>query len=103
VLRRPLHLIDSEQAPALGSALHAAVAAGAHPDIEAAAAAMGRVRRDAYEPRPDAADAYDALFADYLALHDHFGRGGDDVMHRARDRAERATAAAPAPTREAIA
>ena len=26
--------------------------------------------------------AYDELFAEYLTLHDHFGRGGNDVMHR---------------------
>ena len=42
VTRRPLHLIDSEQGPALGSAMHAAVAAGAYPDIYAAAGAMGK-------------------------------------------------------------
>ena len=30
------------------------------------------------------ADAYDALYAEYLALHDHFGRGGTDVLHRLR-------------------
>ena len=30
------------------------------------------------------ADAYDELYAHYSALHDHFGRGGDDVMHRLR-------------------
>ena len=41
VLRRPLHLIGSEQGPALGSAIHAAVAAGLYADIHAASAAMG--------------------------------------------------------------
>jgi L-ribulokinase len=81
-LRRPLHLIDAEQGPALGAALHAAVAAGAYPDIDAASEAMGRIRRDAYEPRSAAADAYDELYDDYRRLHDHFGRGGDEVMHR---------------------
>jgi L-ribulokinase len=85
VTRMPLHLIDSEQGPALGSAMHAAVAAGVHPDIRAAAAAMGKVRRDAYLPDERRADAYDVLYEHYLRLHDHFGRGGDDVMHRLRD------------------
>ena len=37
VLRLPLSVIGSEQGPALGSAIHAAVAAGAHPDVPAAA------------------------------------------------------------------
>jgi L-ribulokinase len=84
VLRRPLHLIGSDQGPALGSAIHAAVASGAHPDVRAAAAAMGKLERDAYAPDPAAADAYDELYALYERLHDHFGRGGDDVMHRLR-------------------
>ena len=82
VLRRPLSVIDSEQGPALGSAIHAAVAAGAYPDIRAAAAAMGKVRRGVYTPDPAAADVYDRLYAEYLLLHDHFGRGGNDVLHR---------------------
>ena len=42
VTRMPLHLIASEQGPALGSAMFAAVAAGAYPDIYAASAAMGQ-------------------------------------------------------------
>jgi L-ribulokinase len=84
VTRRSLHLIDSEQGPALGSAMHAAVAAGAYPDIYAAAAAMGKVRRDVYAPDEARAGAYDALYAHYSTLHDHFGRGGDDVMHALR-------------------
>jgi L-ribulokinase len=85
VTRMPLHLIGSDQGPALGSAMHAAVAAGLHADIHAAAAAMGTVHRDAYVPDAGRADAYDVLYEHYLRLHDHFGRGGDDVMHRLRD------------------
>jgi L-ribulokinase len=84
VTRRSLHLIDSEQGPALGSAMHAAVAAGAYPDIYAAAVAMGKVRRDVYAPDEARAGAYDALYEHYSTLHDHFGRGGDDVMHALR-------------------
>jgi L-ribulokinase len=84
VTRRSLSLIDSEQGPALGSAMHAAVAAGAHADIYAAAAAMGKVRRDVYAPDEARAGAYDALYEHYSTLHDHFGRGGDDVMHALR-------------------
>jgi L-ribulokinase len=84
VTRHPLHLIDSEQGPALGSAMHAAVAAGAYPDIQAASAAMGKVRRDVFTPDESRAGAYDALYEHYSRLHDHFGRGGDDVMHALR-------------------
>ncbi|GGK87629.1 ribulokinase [Planomonospora parontospora subsp. parontospora] len=94
VLRRPLSVIGSEQGCALGSAIHAAVAAGAYPDITAAAAAMGKRTEAAYLPDPERADAYDRLYAEYRRLHDHFGRGEDsagaagagrnDVLHRLR-------------------
>ncbi|MEO5921486.1 MAG: ribulokinase [Pseudolysinimonas sp.] len=82
VLRMPISVIASEQGPALGSAIHAAVAAGAYPDVRTAGAAMGRVIRAAYTPDTATADAYDALYVEYRGLHDHFGRGGDDVMKR---------------------
>jgi L-ribulokinase len=84
VTRMPLHVIGSEQGPALGSAIHAAVAAGAYPNVFAASAAMGRVMRDAFVPDEHRADAYEPLYEAYTRLHDHFGRGGDDVMHRLR-------------------
>jgi L-ribulokinase len=73
VTNRPLSTIGSEQGPALGSAIHAAVAAGAYPDVPRAAEAMGRVDRHAYRPDPERAAAYDALYAEYRLLHDHFG------------------------------
>jgi L-ribulokinase len=85
VTRMPLHVIGSEQGPALGAAMHAAVAAGVYADIRAASAAMGKLTRDAYVPDERRADAYDVLYERYVRLHDHFGRGGDDVMHRLRD------------------
>jgi L-ribulokinase len=84
VTRRELSLIESDQGPALGSAMHAAVAAGSYPDIEAATAAMGKVRRAAYTPNPVSSRAYDALYDEYSTLHDYFGRGANGTMHRLR-------------------
>jgi L-ribulokinase len=85
VTRRPLCVIGTGQGPALGSAIHAAVAAGAYPGVPAAARAMGRLHRDVYRPDPASADIYDELYAEYVRLHDYFGRGGNEVMHRLRD------------------
>ncbi|RYV50079.1 ribulokinase [Pengzhenrongella frigida] len=82
VTRLPLSTIVSEQGPALGSAIHAAVAAGAYPDVRAAAKVMGHRVVAAYTPIEANAVRYDALFAEYTLLHDYFGRGANDVMHR---------------------
>ncbi|HUQ55236.1 ribulokinase [Lentzea sp.] len=84
VVNLPLSVIGSAQGPALGSAMHAAVAAGSYSDIREAAAAMGSVRRNAFTPIPENVEAYQRLFLDYLELHDYFGRGANDVMHRLR-------------------
>jgi L-ribulokinase len=84
VTRRPLSICNDEQGPALGSAIHAAVAAGAYPDVQAASAAMGHKQTGVYQPDEDRAAAYDALYAEYATLHDYFGRGENDVMHRLR-------------------
>ncbi|MEV4490822.1 ribulokinase [Micromonospora coxensis] len=84
VLRRPLHVLDAAHPAALGAAIHAATAAGAYPDVESASAAMGAPHRETYHPDPARAAAYDDLYAEYRALHDHFGRGGTDVLHRLR-------------------
>jgi len=93
VTRRPLSVIGSEQGPALGSAIHAAVAAGAYPDVPAAAAVMGRIDRDIYQPDAARADVYDELYAEYVRLHDYFGRGENQVMYRLRAIRDRAWAA----------
>lgn len=82
VTNRPLSTIGSDQGPALGAAIHAAVAAGVHPDIHAASAAMGRKNEHARTPIPANVTAYDRLYREYCHLHDHFGRGASDIMHR---------------------
>ncbi|HYU86844.1 MAG TPA: ribulokinase, partial [Kribbellaceae bacterium] len=82
VLGMPLSVTTSEQGPALGSALHAAVAAGAYPDIRKAAEAMGGRKIAAHRPIAANVAAYDELYSEYRALHDHFGRSGTDVMRR---------------------
>jgi L-ribulokinase len=92
VLRRPISVIASDQGPALGSAIHAALAAGAYPDITAAATAMGRKAADVFAPNASRSSAYDALYAEYTRLHDYFGRSGNDVMHRLRDISRQANA-----------
>jgi L-ribulokinase len=95
VLRRPLSLISSDQGPALGSAIHAAVAAGAYRDVPAAAGAMGRKRDAVFTPGAASADVYDDLYAEYAALHDYFGRGANEVMHRLRAIRDRVLAQEP--------
>ncbi|WP_141976711.1 ribulokinase [Saccharothrix saharensis] len=86
VTNLPLSVIGSEQGPALGSAMHAAVAAGAHADIHAAAKAMGSIKRGAYLPIPENVEAYERMFVEYQELHDYFGRGANEVMHRLKAR-----------------
>jgi L-ribulokinase len=91
VTRLPLSTIASEQGPALGSAIHAAVAASAYPDVRAAAEAMGRSNKGVYQPNLQRAARYDALFAEYQTLHDYFGRGANDVMKRLKQIKREAT------------
>ena len=80
ILRMPISTIASDQGPALGSAIHAAVAAGAYPDVRAAGKVMGKLNRAVYTPNDEAANAYDALYAEYATLHDYFGKS-NTVMH----------------------
>ena len=74
VCNRDIFVIGSEQGPALGSAMHAAVAAGAYPDIAEAAQKMGRLSDTVFRPIPENVTLYDQLYADYCYLHDLFGR-----------------------------
>ncbi|CAA9345292.1 MAG: Ribulokinase [uncultured Nocardioidaceae bacterium] len=83
VLGLTLSVIGTEHGAALGAAIHAAVAAGAHPNVPAAAAAMGSEPEAQHLPDPSRTATYDVLFAEYRELHDHFGRT-TPAMHRLR-------------------
>lgn len=80
VTGRSFKLSGSSQSPALGSAMHAAVAAGVYPDIHAAADKMGKLKDEVVQPIPENQAIYDRLYAEYKTLYDYFGRGTNDVM-----------------------
>ena len=84
VTGRPWRVAASAQTPALGSAMFAAVAAGPGPGgyatIADAAARMAHLRDEVYEPIAANRPAYDRLYAEYVRLHDLFGRGLDPAM-----------------------
>jgi L-ribulokinase len=68
-----LFVAGSSQACALGSAISAAVLAGAHRDFPAAQRAMVRIRSTSYRPDPKRRRVYNRLYAQYRVLHDSFG------------------------------
>jgi L-ribulokinase len=82
----PLRIAETHQAGGLGSAMHGAVAAGSaaggYDSIVDAAQNMARLREECYEPIPEHKAVYDKLYAEYLLLHDTFGRGQNDAMKR---------------------
>ncbi|MCD7826977.1 MAG: ribulokinase [Clostridiales bacterium] len=86
VLGMPVKIAGSEQGPALGSAIFAAVAAGSEKggwdDVFDAARTMGSIKNIVYEPIKENSEIYDKLFAEYETLQDYFGRGENDVMKR---------------------
>jgi L-ribulokinase len=82
VTGKPIRLAGSAQAPAVGSAMHAAVAAGIYPDIKAAAEKMASLKNEIVQPILANQEIYERLYADYKLLYDYFGRGANDVMKR---------------------
>ena len=63
----------SSQACALGSAISAAVLAGAQPDFATAQKKMTRLKKVSYKPKAGNQKIYNELYALYRQLHDSFG------------------------------
>ncbi len=76
VLNRPMSISRSAQTCALGAAIAGALAAGAHPTIEAAVAAMTGVKDMVFQPVPARVAVYRELAGIYQTLHDAFGLSG---------------------------
>jgi L-ribulokinase len=89
VINREIKISGSPQAPALGSAMFGALAAGkaagGYDTIQDAAAVMAKVKDYTYKPIAANVTAYKKLYAEYKILHDYFGRGANDVMKRLKD------------------
>ena len=68
-----MQIASSSQTCALGSAIAAAVLAGAHPDFASAESAMTSLKSDSFKPIPEHRKVYDELYALYRELHDSFG------------------------------
>lgn len=88
VLKRDIYVAESKQIPALSGAIYAAVAAGkeagGYDTYDEACEVMGSPIHTVYHPNPAASAVYDRLFAEYMTLHDYFGRGGNNVMKTLR-------------------
>jgi L-ribulokinase len=86
VTGRTFKISASVQTPALGSAMFGAVAAGSraggYDSIIDAARNMARLKNEVYQPIPENQKVYDQLYAEYVRLHDYFGRGENNVMKK---------------------
>ena len=84
VTGRNFKISAAKQTPALGSAMFGAVAAGrragGYDTVFEAARHMARLKDEVYQPIPANQKIYDRLFAEYVRLHDYFGRGENNVM-----------------------
>ena len=97
VTGRHIRVGGSSQVPARGAAMFAAVAAGSaaggYDRIEEAVPRMADAGQQRWEPVAAHQRVYDRLYDEYRQLHDHFGRGGSDVMKRLREIRREALAA----------
>lgn len=73
VTGRPMKVSRSAQTCALGSAIAAAVVAGAHKDFQSAEKAMTGLKPRVFKPDAKAHAVYRELFSLYKELHDAFG------------------------------
>ena len=82
----PIKVSASAQSSALGSAMFGAVVAGAaaggYDSIEEAARHMAHLKDEVFTPNPQSKAIYDVLYAEYVRLHDYFGRDEDSVIKR---------------------
>jgi L-ribulokinase len=89
VIGLPIKVSASKQTPALGSAMFGAVVAGkglgGYDSIYDAAKVMAHLKDEVYLPNPKNQKVYEKIYAEYVILHDYFGRGANDVMKRLKN------------------
>jgi L-ribulokinase len=86
VTGREIKVAGTDQSGAFGSAMFAAVAAGqaagGYDTIFETTKKMASLKDVVYKPNPARKAVYDQIYAEYVTLHDYFGRGANDVMKR---------------------
>ena len=58
--------------------------AGGYSDLHEAVRRMGGVKERTYSPDPTAHERYTQMFAEWMRLHDYFGRGQNPVLKKLR-------------------
>ena len=85
----PIKVAASSNASALGSAMFGAVAAGkvkgGYDSIREAAEKMAHLKDEVFNPDLSNKEMYDALYAEYVRLHDYFGRDSHSTVKRLRE------------------
>jgi L-ribulokinase len=88
ITQRPIRQATSSNASALGASILGAMAAGeqrgGYASLGLAVENMTHLETKTVVPNPAVEQQYDALYHEYLELHDHFGRDGTAVMSRLR-------------------
>ena len=85
-MKRPVYVSGEKEAAAFGGALYASSACGIYNDMRDAVAAMRKPYIAIYEPRAEESEGFEELYKEYCILYDYFGRGGNPVMKRLRER-----------------
>ncbi len=75
VLGKPIEVVDSEQTPALGSAMYAAVASGVYHDFKDAVSRMAGKSGLVYNPSKELVEHYDKVYRNYIRMGDFLERG----------------------------
>ena len=68
VMNMPIKVAESDQAPALGAAIYAAVAAGIYKNVSVASQRMGSGFEAEYHPQPETIEIYQQLMESYTIL-----------------------------------
>ena len=78
---REICVSAAKEGPAQGVAIVAAAGAKLYPDLPSAIRAMGQPIEQIYRPGENRF-RYEELYQEFIQLHDYFGQGENEIMHR---------------------
>lgn len=78
----PITVVASGQSGAVGAAILGVAAANPALGLRELVQRIGKPGEKVYAPIPDNHRVYTQLYTEYMCLHNYFGTGGNDVLHR---------------------